>query len=185
MNTYITLSLLNDFIFCPKSIYFHGLYQKYASYIYKDTPQLRGTLKHKTIDTQSYSTHKNILQGTSIYSEKYNIGGKIDVFDKGKGALIERKTKIKTIYDGYKYQVYGQYFCLTEMGYNVKKILFHSLTNNKRYEIPLPNKKEIKTFENHLQAIRSFRVEEKQFTANTQKCQHCIYAQLCDSAKTF
>lgn len=180
MNTYIAISLLNDFIFCPKSIYFHGLYAKYSGDEYKDTPQIVGTIKHTSIDTQKYSSQKKILQGTSIFCEQYNIGGKIDVFHVNTGELVERKTKISTIYDGYKYQLWGQYFCLKEMGYEVKKLFFHSLADNKRYEVSIPNDEERAVFENHLQKIRNFHVENKNFVANKTKCERCIYAELCD-----
>ena len=36
-----------------------------------------------------------------------------------------------SIYDGYVFQLYGQYFSLIEMGYQVKKIRFHSMDDNK------------------------------------------------------
>ena len=180
MEFYIQISLLNDFIFCPKSIYFHKLYQKYASVEYKDTPQKVGTLKHETIDENRYSNRKEILQGIPIFSEKYNIGGKIDIFNKKTGELVERKNKIKTIYDGYRYQVYAQYFCLKEMGYKVKKILLHSLSDNKRYLINIPGKKEIAEFESLIAKIREFSINQSKFKQNKEKCARCIYSELCD-----
>lgn len=48
-----------------------------------------------------------MLQGVSVYCEKYNLVGKIDVFDEKTGILTERKKKIKTVYDGYIYQIYA------------------------------------------------------------------------------
>lgn len=60
-------------------------------------------------DSATYSTQKGMLQGISVYCEKYNLVGKIDVFDKKTGILTERKKKIKTVYDGYIYQIYAQY----------------------------------------------------------------------------
>ena len=50
-----------------------------------------------------------MLQGISVYCEKYNLVGKIDVFDEKTGILTECKKKIKTVYDGYIYQIYAQY----------------------------------------------------------------------------
>jgi len=180
MDPYIQISLLNDFIFCPKSIYFHGLYQKYASNIYKDTPQKIGTMKHETVDEGRYSNRKNLLQGMPIFCEKYNICGKIDIFDEKIGELVERKTRVKVIYDGYRYQVYAQYFCLIEMGYGVNKIFIHSLTDNKRYPIAIPGKEKVAEFENLLARIRGFHVEEPEFEQNRDKCARCIYSELCD-----
>lgn len=180
MEPYIQISLLNDFIFCPRSIYFHKLYANYSDNSYKDKPQVAGTLAHQNIEDKRYSTRKDILQGTPVFSEQYGIAGKIDIFDKTKGELIERKNKIKKIYDGYRYQVYAQYFCLSEMGYRVNKIFFHSLSDNQRYPVPLPNQKDIQEFESLIQQIRDFDLHTKGFQQNKEKCRNCIYSQLCD-----
>lgn len=115
MESYILLSELNDFIFCPRSIYWHHIYGRYTTSAYHDTSQILGNIAHKTIDTATYSTRKTILQGTAIYSDRLKIAGKIDIFDTKTGILTERKRKIKKIYDGYLLQLYGQYICLSEM----------------------------------------------------------------------
>lgn len=127
MESYITLSFLNDFIFCPRSIYFHQLYGNFHDALYKQTPQYKGNAAHETIDRQSYSTSEFILQGREVYCSQFNICGKIDVFDVKKGRLTERKREIKTIYDGYIFQVYAQCFGLREMGYEVNEIVIHDL----------------------------------------------------------
>jgi len=123
MEPYITLSFLNDFIFCPRSIYFHQLYGSFDQALYKQTPQYKGEAAHTSIEEKTYSTQKNVLQGIEIYSEKYNLCGKIDVFDIKTGKLTERKRDVKTIYDGYVFQVYAQCHALREMGYEVKEIV--------------------------------------------------------------
>ena len=115
-----------------------------------------------------------------IWSDKYRLCGKIDVYDSEEKALIERKTKIKTIYDGYRYQLYAQYFCLVEMGYEVEKLLFHSLQDNKRYILDLPKKREINEFEGVLAQVRGFSLEDEDFEQNSEKCRNCIYSELCD-----
>ena len=115
METYIKISTLNDFIYCPKSIYFHELYNKYNTYIYHTNYQQEGKFNHESIDNFHYSNKKDILQSLTVYSHKYQLLGKIDLYDKSKHILIERKTKIKQIYLGYKYQVWAQYLCLEEM----------------------------------------------------------------------
>jgi len=76
MESYITLSFLNDFIFCPRSIYFHQLYGSFAETVCKQSPQYKGTAAHETIDERTYSTSAHILQGMEVYSEQYNICGK-------------------------------------------------------------------------------------------------------------
>lgn len=138
MEEIILISYLNDFIFCPVSIYFHKLYGNMKVTLYQNSYQINGTAAHKTIDTKTYSTSSNILQGIDVYTEEFGILGKIDVFDIKKGILTERKNKILEIYDGYIFQVYAQYYALKEMGYKVKKIKLHSMQDNKTYNIGLP-----------------------------------------------
>jgi len=59
----LTITLLNDFIFCPASIYFHNMYQELDGMIYKDVPQIVGASVHRTIDEGKYTTKRNVLQG--------------------------------------------------------------------------------------------------------------------------
>lgn len=180
MDQYIRISSLNDFIFCPYSIYFHNLYENYEKQLYQDTPQINGTLNHSLIDSGNYSTSKDILQWTAVFSEKYGLIGKIDCFHIAKKSLIERKSHISEVYLGMKYQLYAQYFCLTEMGYEVEKLKLYSLDDNKVYEIPLPNKEEIQTFEALLEEYKRFDPRNSDFKPQLDKCQNCIYAELCD-----
>lgn len=100
MEETIIISYLNDLIFCPISIYFHKLYGNLDRNLYQTEYQINGTNAHKAVDNKTYSTSKNILQGIDIYSQKYGIEGKIDIFNINKGELVERKNKIKQIYDG-------------------------------------------------------------------------------------
>jgi CRISPR-associated protein Cas4 len=184
MESYITLSHLNDFIFCPLSIYFHQLYATFNEAQYKQKPQVAGTEAHSAIDTKTYSTKANVLMGIEVYSEYYNIVGKIDVFDAENGVLTERKRSIKTIYDGYVFQVYAQYFALVEMGYAVHKIIIHDLVHNKNYSIPLPaaDANMFAKFEALIHDIKNYDLETLLFTPNIQKCTNCIYNQLCDKS---
>ncbi len=181
MEEIILISYLNDFIFCPASIYFHKLYGSLERILYQKNYQINGTAAHKSIDTKSYSTRLDILQGIDVYTEKYGILGKIDVFDIKKGILMERKNKITEIYDGYVFQVYAQYYGLKEMGYSVKRICLHSLKDNKTYEIELPeqNIKMKYKFIKLIKDIHTFSFEEFRQT-NKKKCEKCIYEPSCD-----
>ena len=181
METYMPISFLNDFIFCPRSIYFHQLYSSFDTALYHEAIQTKGRLAHQNIDNQKYSTRKNILQGLAIYSTQYSLCGRIDIFDKDRKLLMERKKKVTKVYDGFIFQIYAQYYCLKEMGYSVKKLCIHSLDDNKNYFIPLPEenpKMEIK-FQRLLDQIREFDME-KPFFPNIAKCEKCIYKNLCD-----
>ena len=159
MEQYIQISKINDFLFSPASLYLHSTYEDFTGKVYKKKEQIKGSLNHKNIDAGNYSSRKNILSGISVYSEKYNLVGKIDIFDKESGELIERKTRIKKIYQGYVYQLWAQYFCLKEMGYQPKKLFLHSLEDNQRYEIQLPTKEQEKEFENLIKKMKEFKPE--------------------------
>ena len=181
MENYISISFLNDFIFCPRSIYFHQLYKTFDSSTYHEDIQTKGRIAHLNIDSKKYSTKKEVLQRLPVYSTEYSLCGRIDLFDKTQGVLTERKKRIKKIYDGFIFQIYAQYYCLTEMGYPVKKLYIYSLDDNKNYLIPLPqdNKEKDRQFKNLLEQIRAFDLE-KEFYPNISKCKKCIYKHLCD-----
>lgn len=176
----IDITKLNDFIFCPVSIYFHEIDNDSDRTLSQETFQINGTAAHKTIDNKKYSSKKCVLQSTKVYSEKYNLIGKIDIFDFETGILTERKKKIKVIYEGYIFQLYAQYFCLKEMGYVVNKIRLYSMDDNKVYDVKIPEEDEemFQKFENIIYKIETFNF--KNFTQdNIEKCKRCIYRQLC------
>jgi len=181
METYIQISFLNDFIFCPVSIYWHQIYGGVSEQLYYDIPQIAGRAAHSAIDEKRYSTHKDVLQGINIYSAKYSLCGKIDIYDGEKHLLTERKKKIKTIYDGYIFQIYAQYFCLKEMGFDVKHLRFYSMDDNKIYPVKLPEEdmEMSHKFTTLIYAIQNFNVDTF-IPENPLKCKNCIYCNLCD-----
>lgn len=180
MESYIPISILNDFIFCPISIYFHNLYNG-EEMLYQDLPQIEGKQAHQTIDNKTYSTKKTVLQGIEVFCHRYNICGKIDIYYLENKALVERKKKIIEIYDGYVFQLYAQYFCMLEMGYEIETLKLYSYDNNKSYFVDLPenNNEMFMKFENLINEMNNF--EPKKFVmTNSNKCKNCIYSQLCD-----
>ena len=109
MDDIIIISHLNDFIFCPASIYFHKLYGGEDTLLYQSHYQIDGTKAHESIDSNRYSTRNSVLTSIEVYSEKYQVSGKIDIYDTDKKMLIERKKHLNKIYDGYIFQLYAQY----------------------------------------------------------------------------
>ena len=104
---YISISTLNDFIFCPYSIYLHNVYMESDEGLYHATPQTRGKIAHKTIDTKKASNRTGDLQSLPILSEKYKLIGKIDLYRSKDKKLIERKYQLKNIYQGQIYQLWA------------------------------------------------------------------------------
>lgn len=181
MESYIPISFLNDFIFCPRSIYFHQIYQNFESRLYQESVQIRGKASHKSVDSKKYTTKKGVLQSLDIFSIEYSLCGRIDILDTNTKTLRERKKKVVKIYDGYIFQVYAQYYCLIEMGYKIDYIVIYSMNDNKSYKILKPEKNEDmkNKFFKLLEDINSFRLD-KPFLQNIKKCKQCIYRHLCD-----
>ena len=181
MDDLIPISYLNDFIFCPVSIYFHQLYGEQERLTYQCADQINGTAAHKSVDSSTYTTRKNVLQGLSVYSERLRLIGKIDIFHSDTGILVERKKRIKTIYDGYIFQLYAQCYSLREMGYTVSELKLYSMDDNKSYRVPLPeNDPGINCkFLTLIKQIREFDMDKFR-QENLEKCKHCIYEPACD-----
>lgn len=146
----------------------------------QDIAQINGTHSHVNSDAAAYSTKKSMLQGISVYSQKYNLCGKIDTFDTDTGILTERKKNIKVIYDGYVFQIYAQYFSLKEMGYNVRELRLYSMDTNKVYKIDTPenNPTMFIRFNRLIDDINAFSFDYFKQN-NEEKCNNCIYEPLC------
>jgi CRISPR-associated exonuclease Cas4 len=105
--------------------------------------------------------------------------GKIDLFDLTTGRLTERKNSVTAVYDGFRYQIYAQYFSLVEMGYRPQSLCLYSKKSNTTYDIPVPDEAATREFESLIQRMKSFRLSDA-FSQNPAKCIHCIYNPICD-----
>lgn len=181
MDDAILITELNDFIFCPASIYFHKVYGNMETMLYQSSDQINGTAAHEKVDNASYTTKADTLMGLDVFCEKYNLIGKIDIYDKARHILRERKKRIKQIFPGYIYQVYAQCFALREMGYIVDKIELYSMDDHKTYGIELPENdaETLKAFEDTVGKMHSFDMNDY-IQTNEEKCKHCIYEPACD-----
>lgn len=181
MDDSILISNLNDFLFCPVSIYFHNLYGNEDRLMYQSAYQINGTKAHESVDNNTYSTRKNIITAMDVYSERYKLVGKIDIYDENKKLLVERKKHVTAVYDGFVFQMYAQYYALEEMGYEVKRMEIRSIDDNKHYMVKLPTHDAEKNadFERLVDEIRIFTMNDFCQT-NIEKCRKCIYADACD-----
>ena len=182
MDDYIPISTLNDFIFCPYSIYLHNVYMESDEGLYHATPQTRGKIAHETIDKKKASNRTDDLQALPIISEKYGLMGKIGIYKGQEQKLIERKYSLKKIFQGQIYQLWAQYLCMTEMGYPIQHLAFYEISTNKMIPIELPTEEQLKHFEQFLKSYRSYDPTSPLGT-NTNKCRHCIYCNICDKAE--
>ena len=147
--------------------------------LYHATPQTRGRNAHETIDTKKASNRVGDLQSLPIFSDKYKLMGKIDFYRGKDKKLIERKYQLKYIYQGQIYQLWAQYLCMTEMGYDVKEIAFYEISTNKMIPVALPTTEQLVQFQSFLNGYQTFDPEQA-IPMNRNKCKHCIYCSLCD-----
>lgn len=94
MENYIHISTLNDFVFCPYSIYLQGVYMETDEGQYKAAPQARGKVAHQTTDNKTASNRADDILSLPVYSEEYGLMGKIDVYKRKEKQLIERKYEV-------------------------------------------------------------------------------------------
>ena len=180
MESMLTMTQLNDFVFCPNSLYYNGIYRaSVGTETYHHTPQVDGLAAHAAVDEGRYSSRKDVLQGTMVFCAQYNLVGRIDVFDAASGVLTERKNSVTAVYPGFRYQLYGQCFALREMGYCVRKLRLYSKKGNRIYDVPLPDAKDRAEFEEVLARMWEW-TPGAVFAPNPKKCGTCIYSPLCE-----
>ena len=67
MGDEILITELNDFIFCPVSIYFHRLYGSLENMTYQSSAQINGSAAHEAVDQATYSSEKDIIMGLDVF----------------------------------------------------------------------------------------------------------------------
>src|SRR5690554_6481952 len=182
MPTFIPISQLNDFTFCPYSIYLHNVYMDTDEILYHAAPQVKGKKAHTAIDNKTSSSKKTNLISLPIFSEDLGLVGRVDCFKKEEQFLIERKYNLKKIYKGHFYQLWAQYFCLIEMGYKISQLAFYEISSNTMMYQNLPQENEKQELKMFIQKMRNFD-PLNEFPINENKCVHCIYSPLCDKTK--
>ena len=182
METFLPISYLNDFVFCPYSIYLHQVFDNNTEDLYSAQPQQCGKAAHFDVDTFEHK-QSNVLKGIHVVSNQYGLYGKIDKYYIHQKKLVESKFQIKTLYRGYYYQLWAQYFALTEMGFEVKEIQFYSIKEKRIFPVSLPSKSESEELRNHIRKIAWYDFDAP-LHINPEKCKHCIYASLCDKTQT-
>ena len=180
MEELLPITNLNDFLFCPRSLYFGNIFRNSLGQDgYQQTPQKIGLAAHQSIDTSSYSTRKNVLTGLMVVCEEFGLIGRIDVYDGDTQILTERKWSVSAVWEGFRLQLHAQFFALKEMGIPVISLRLHSKKDNRTYEVPLPDAKDSLRLSEVIAQMRSFRFDAP-FEVNHRKCHGCIYRELCD-----
>lgn len=179
MEHLITITTLNDFVFCPYSIYLHQIYDLNKEDIYHDEYQSKGKRLHDFIENNKDETS---WKHAYVYSDKLGIYGKIDDYNPLTKELIEYKSTVAVAYKGYYYQIWSQYLCLKEMGVIVYSLAFFDFKKNMKIEIPIPSQSDVEELINHIKKIKRFDFNSD-LLINPNKCNHCIYNMLCEKSK--
>jgi len=146
--------------------------------IFHAAPQIKGRMAHQVIDEKNYSTKRDIIVDLPVFSDELGLIGKIDIYKSNEKSLIERKYQIKKIYKGKIYQLWAQYFCMTEMGYCVEDLSFYSMLENKTYPIDIPSDADKKEMIEAIANLKNFD-PDTEIPINENRCRHCIYCNLC------
>lgn len=75
MIDYISISTLNDFIFCPYSIYLHNVYVETDEGNYHAIPQTLGKIAHESVDRKTSTTRSDVILSLPVFSEEYGLMG--------------------------------------------------------------------------------------------------------------
>ena len=151
--------------------------------VYHAKPQTRGRNAHETVDVKNVSKSNNIIEALPIISHELGIFGKIDIYNLKSKSLIERKYALKKIYQGQYYQLWAQYFCMKEMGYEIDSLSFYEISTRKTISVEKPRKHDKDELINFINSYRNYDLHAP-FTINRNKCSHCIYCNLCDKTDT-
>lgn len=149
--------------------------------LYHASPQTQGKMAHVSTD-EKRSGNANEIMALPVCCDELGIVGIIDLYKKKEQQLIERKYQLKNIYKGHYYQLWGQYFCMIEMGYPVRSLAFYEISTNKMIPVAIPSISEKNEL---LDFVRQFKMynPEAFFMPNPNKCKHCIYCNLCDKTE--
>lgn len=176
MEHYLPISILNDFIFCPYSIYLHQIYDAQQEELYHSIFQSRGKRLHNFLHND---TQANNLRHAFVVSNRWGIYGRIDEYIDSERELIEYKSSVATPYKGYYYQIWAQYVCLSEMGVRVDKLAFFDLSTETKMPIPIPTQEQLNELYAHIERIKYYDFSTE-IIVNPNKCKKCIYFNLCE-----
>ena len=95
MQDYISISTLNDFIFCPYSIYLHNVYMGGDEELVHATPQAKGKAAHAAIDGYDISNNKLRAQFSKFLIKQGGVRLQFSVYEINNTKRLIDTLKIK------------------------------------------------------------------------------------------
>ena len=176
----LPISNLNDFLFCPYSIYLHSVYKGTEEEVCKAAMQKEGSYAHRKKEDDD-AHKKGVVTSLPVISEKLGIYGVTDAFDIENGILTEYKNRLTAVYPGQRIQIQAQCLCLKEMGYRVSEIRLTEISTGKILPVDLPDIDTVKEIECLIRRIKQYN-PDNDIEVNPNKCRKCIYCSLCEKS---
>jgi len=111
----VLLSLLNDFIFCPRRAALKGIEGLWG----ENAHTVVGDLLHDHADDPGYETDEGVtvLRALRLYSDRYGLSGRADIVElrAGRPVPVEYKKGKKRDFENDDVQLCAQALCLEEM----------------------------------------------------------------------
>lgn len=135
MQETISISALNQYIFCPRRcalMHVEGVWSENAH-------TAQGTILHKNTDERGYESDgagARIVRALPLFSEKYNLNGKADIVEFRPGEIIpvEYKKGKRRQFENDDIQLCAQGLCLEEMFQKKVKrgFIYHAASRRRR-----------------------------------------------------
>lgn len=134
MEESISISALNQFIFCPRRCALMNIEGIWRA----NEHTVKGTILHEHTDKLGYETDKGgkLLRALPLFSKKYGLSGKADIVEfRGKEIIpVEYKKGKRREFDNDNIQLMAQALCLEEM-FKVeirRGFIYHAMSKRRR-----------------------------------------------------
>lgn len=177
----LPLSLLNDFLFCPRRA---GL-KIIEGWRAENEHTVRGDIVHEHADLPGYEVAKNVtlLRALPVFSERLGLSGKCDVIERhADGSLlpVEYKKGKRRQFENDDAQLCAQALCMEEMfSLSIPRgAVFHAESKRRRDVIFTPELRSLT--EQAINDLRSLsRAEQAPLAQFKPACEECSLFEIC------
>jgi len=180
MDETVSISALNQFVFCPRRCAL-----MHVEGIWSDNEHTaRGTILHARADERGYETVQSarLLRALPLFSAKYGLSGKADIVEiRGKEIIpVEYKKGKRRQFENDEIQLAAQALCLEEMfGAEIKRGFIYHAASKKRREVLIDEnlrRSTIETIESVRRLLSSETVPPAEYKP---RCEGCSLNNIC------
>ncbi len=180
MKDIITISALNQYIFCPRRCAL-----MHVEGIWSDNEHTaKGTILHTHTDERGYETvgKAKLLRALPLFSAEYGLSGKADIVEvRGREIIpVEYKKGRRREFENDNIQLAAQALCLEEMfKTNIKRGFIYHASSKKRREVLIDESLRNATIET-IEKVRELLSDEKVPSAEYKpRCEGCSLYNIC------